>query len=534
MTVVDPAFVGAGQKPGKEIWRIEKFCPVKYPVAEYGKFYEGDSYIILITKQQSTSAVLSWDIHFWLGAKTSQDEKGTAAIKAVELDEMLGGVPVQHRETQEHESPLFLSYFPAGIRYLEGGVETGFKHYDPNSAPSRLFQVKGKRNVRVAEVEVNVRSMNKGDCFILDTPKKIYVYVGKFSKRTERLKAIQAANQIRDQDHGGRIKIHVIEPTSSAEDVAEYFKALGGGSRADMADPPADDDDSAFEKQVETVVTLYRVSDDSGTVKVDKVATRPLKREMLQSQDAFILDFGKSGIYVWIGKKCSKEEKIHSMKTAENFLKQNGYPAWTMIQRVVDSGEPTPFKQYFAVWKEDTTSGKALDKIAGTDSFVAPKIQEVHHDREKLRKLMKNMGKAVGFCPDNGTGKTELWRIEKFELAPVPPEKHGLFFGGDSYVLKYTYKEKMGREKYIIYFWQGTDSTQDEKAASALHAIRLDDQLHGAAVQVRVIQGYEPAHFLRIFKGRMVIFMGGHASGFRNVREHDTYNKNATKLFQIQ
>jgi gelsolin len=52
--------------------------------------------------------------------------------------------------------------------------------------------------------------MNKGDCFILDTPKKIYVYVGRYSKRTEKLKAVQAANQIRDQDHGGRAKIHMI------------------------------------------------------------------------------------------------------------------------------------------------------------------------------------------------------------------------------------------------------------------------------------------------------------------------------------
>lgn len=52
--------------------------------------------------------------------------------------------------------------------------------------------------------------MNKGDCFVLDTEKTIYVYVGQGSKRTERLKAIQAANQVRDQDHAGKAQIFIL------------------------------------------------------------------------------------------------------------------------------------------------------------------------------------------------------------------------------------------------------------------------------------------------------------------------------------
>jgi hypothetical protein len=40
----------------------------------------------------------------------------------------------------------------------------------------------------------------------------------------------------------------ISEPNSPQEHVDAYFKALGGGSRDDMADPPAEDDDATFEK----------------------------------------------------------------------------------------------------------------------------------------------------------------------------------------------------------------------------------------------------------------------------------------------
>jgi hypothetical protein len=48
MTNVEAAFSGAGAKAGLELWRIEKLAPAK--VAEVkGKFYQGDSYILLCT-----------------------------------------------------------------------------------------------------------------------------------------------------------------------------------------------------------------------------------------------------------------------------------------------------------------------------------------------------------------------------------------------------------------------------------------------------------------------------------------------------
>ncbi|CAG7832805.1 unnamed protein product, partial [Allacma fusca] len=76
---------------------------------------------------------------------------------------------------------------------------------------------------------------------------------------------------------------------------------------------------------------------------------------------------------------------------AEGFLKQNGYPEWTRIQRVVDGGEPSSFKQIFLVWPEASDSppviGKVytMEKIAASNSFMAPKIRDATADRETLR-----------------------------------------------------------------------------------------------------------------------------------------------------
>lgn len=62
----------------------------------------------------------------------------------VQLDDHLGGSPVQYREVQDHESPLFLSHFPKGVRYAPGGIASGFIHVDRNAPDEkRLFQVKG-------------------------------------------------------------------------------------------------------------------------------------------------------------------------------------------------------------------------------------------------------------------------------------------------------------------------------------------------------------------------------------------------------
>ncbi len=47
-------------------------------------------------------------------------------------------------------------------------------------------------------------------------------------------------------------------------------------------------------------------------------------------------------------------------------------------------------------------------------------------------------------------------------------------------------------------------------------AVDLDNQLGGRAVQIRLIQGKEPEHFLAIFGGKLIIYSGGRASAFES------------------
>ena len=89
-------------------------------------------------------------------------------------------------------------------------------------------------------------------------------------------------------------------------------------------------------------------------------------------------------------------------------------------------------------------------------------------------------------------------------MQPVNKPTYGHFYEGDSYVILYTYLVN-GKENYIIYFWLGQESSQDERGAAALHAVALDDKYGGAPVQVRVVEHKEPEHFYTIFKGKMVV-----------------------------
>ena len=78
---------------------------------------------------------------------------------------------------------------------------------------------------------------------------------------------------------------------------------------------------------------------------------------------------------------------------------------------------------------------------------------------------------------------------------------------------------------------QGSHCSQDEQGTAALKAVELDERLGGGPVQVRVVQGKEPPHFLAIFGGDFTVFSGGVAGAFDDVKR--SVEVGSTYLLQI-
>ncbi|XP_063391915.1 gelsolin, cytoplasmic-like isoform X1 [Cydia fagiglandana] len=534
--MVHPAFANAGRQAGVEVWRIEDFNPVPVPQKDVGKFYKGDSYIVLKTSADKRNN-LSWDIHYWIGSESTQDESGAAAILTVGLDDKFGGAAIQHRETLGHESAQFLQYFQPAIRYLDGGHASGFNHVTTNAgAAKRLFQIKGKRNVRVRQVDPLISSMNKGDCFILDVDQNIYVYVGDKAKNVEKLKAISVANQIRDQDHNGRGRVEILDQYSTETDIQKFFTALGSGSKDSVPEESAGGDDQAFERSEEQTITLSEISDSTGSLKITPLS-KPFRQEQLKPAECYILDTVSGSIYVWVGKQSTDKEKSEAMNKAQQYLSAKNYPKWVQVTRIPQGTEPAAFKQYFATWRDvGMAHNRLVRSLSDEEYFNGDEATSA-----KRARVVGKTGSARGFMPDQGDGEYVVYRIEGLELAKAydsaspgtePGKRFGELYQGDSYVIQYEYQGETGRG-HIVYFWLGKDSTLDEKTAAAIQSVGLDNALSGKATLVRVPQGEEPQHFLKIFKGRLVTLLGGKASGFRNSNQKDNYDTDGVRLFRI-
>ncbi|KAJ8900010.1 hypothetical protein K2173_024122 [Erythroxylum novogranatense] len=519
--VLDPAFQGVGQRPGTEIWRIENFQPVALQKSEYGKFYMGDCYIILQTTSGKGGAYI-YDIHFWIGRDTTQDEAGTAAIKAVELDAALGGRAVQHREVQGYESDKFLSSFKPCIIPLEGGVASGFTKPEEEEFETRLYICKGKRVVRMKQVPFARSSLNHDDVFILDSENKIYQFNGANSNIQERAKALEVIQFLKEKYHEGTCDVAIVDDgkLDTESDSGEFWVLMGGF--APIGKKVTSEEDIIPES---APAKLYSITD--GEV---KIVEGELSKGLLENNKSYLLDCGAE-VFVWVGRVTQVEERKSAIQAAEGFVVSQNRPKATQITRLIQGYETHAFKSNFDSWP------------AGS---AAPGSEE---GRGKVAAMLKQQGLGVkGMAKSapvseevppllEGGGKMEVWCINGRAKTPLLKEDIGKFYSGDCYIILYTYHSGDRKEDYFLCCWFGKYSIEEDHNTTIQLANTMFNSLKGRPVQGRIFQGKEPPQFVALFQP-MLVLKGGLSSGYKNLVAEkgvadETYTTDTIALFRV-
>ncbi|KAM4636552.1 macrophage-capping protein-like isoform 1-T2 [Discoglossus pictus] len=340
-TAKDLRFPPSVGDPGIHIFRIEKMKLIPVSPESHGVFHSGDTYLLINNSPEGHN------IYVWNGSDTSVDERAAGSIYSSQLHMYMGEKPTQNRETQGYESAEFMALFPRGITYLEGGVSSGLLRapQDAETPINHLYHVRGRKQIRAAETDLKWESFNKGDCFILDTGKFIYVWSGSQSNMMERNRARDLANQIRDSERRGSAKVEIIQEGEEPEEMIQIL-----GARPDTLREGSPEDDKVADERHTKGAVLYQVSNASGKMQVSRVGEGCLfRKEQLITDDCFILDsVGK--IYVWKGKKANKEERESSLEIANEFLTLMKYSLKTQVQVVSEGNESPLFKQFFNNW----------------------------------------------------------------------------------------------------------------------------------------------------------------------------------------
>jgi hypothetical protein len=323
-TVVDEEFAKIPEDfVGLIGWRIENFKPVLQQVL--GKFHTGDSYLILHAYRVGTSKRIIRDIFFWLGSTSTQDERGAAAIKAIELDDYFGGTPVQHREVQYHETEAFLRLFDktGGIEYLDGGVPSAFRKVNTEKTVN-MYMVKGKKNVMIVQVAPMRASLCHNNCYIIHTQGQFYLWIGKNASMLEKNKAASALDIMKSRDP--KAKVERIEGEES-EGLNALIGSEGEIKETDISD---EEFEATFKK------AIY---DKDG--KIIAEGKNVAKNLLPSDQISFVL-YGPK-IFAHIGKSAPKEAKRTAITDAVKLIGKLGLPDYTNIEVLLEGSEDDDF-----------------------------------------------------------------------------------------------------------------------------------------------------------------------------------------------
>jgi hypothetical protein len=384
--------------------------------------------------QISSETESSHTIYLWVGKTTSQEEHTSKLCD--ELEARLGVACTRFREVQEHEDSVFQSLFKfrGGIQYVEPLSLQKQRNLREEEHPTKLYHLKGRRNVRVKQVEVTAGSLNRGDVFVLDCNDIIYQWNGKSCSRMEKAKALDLTVRLRDERMNRlNAKIVLVDDGKETDD---FWQHLGG--KAVIAEATAGGDDEEFEKQSIHEIKLYKVfaKDDGFAQELVDTKGQHLHRTMLESAYAYIVD-AQTEILVWTGRTASQSLRDHAFKAAAEFLKEHSRPAWTPVIKVVEGVEPALFKAKFKgtftefidnpehlksrLNKISKTAGSLRQETVNVDALLHPEKYAAAKEDDIFEKVIPSKN-------SEDEGELKIWYVKDAKKHDLPEEEYGYFY----------------------------------------------------------------------------------------------------------
>lgn len=495
MKGVDDGFLGAGDKPGLDIWCIFGSSVVPVAKSQHGKFYNGSTYIILNTTELK-SGVRRHDVHYWVGEEAKEEDCFMASDKAVELDAALGSSTVQYRETQGEESDKFLSYFKPCVIPVQGRFFSHLKGSGDRSSATTMFRCQGEHVARVTQVPFSRSSLDHKSVFIVDTPSKLFLFSGCNSSMQTRAKALDVVKHLKENRHLGRCEIAAIEDGKLVgdSDAGEFWNLFGG-----YAPIPRDLPDAIKEEPLTAPSKKLFWINKKNLVPLE---AHPLDREMLNSDRSYMLDCSTE-IFLWMGMTTLVSERKSSVAVLEDYVHSQGrsFNVHTFI--MTEGHETVDFKLHFQHWSRN----------------VELKLYEA--GREKVAAIFKHQGYDVTEIPEDKpqqlidcNGSLKVWLVDHGCTNLLSTEDQEKLYTGDCYIIRYSYFEN-GKNYHLFFAWSGKNSVKDDRMAATSLMSSMVDSVKGHPVVAQVLEGGEPELFFSVFKS-LIIFKGGRSAAYKS------------------
>ncbi|XP_034118077.1 LOW QUALITY PROTEIN: villin-like protein quail [Drosophila albomicans] len=517
-----------------ELWKIDEVRLEAVARAQYGTFYDNCAYIIYasslvghyanhetITREQKPNVPLERYIHYWLGSNISEQNRSNVVHKIQELDSYLGNVASIYRETQNHESARFLSYFKKGYDVLSGALINSVQKV-------RLFQLYGRKWLHAIELaEIEWSHFNSDYIMVLQMEAITFVWIGRSSASIERRSAVAWVQRQRGKDSG---TICIVgdgyEQSMSAEHKQAWNMVLPlQQRRVFQSNQQLDSNsyDSKINDDINGSSNKFRIykCNQRGRLHLDQLHVgMPSKDDLSDAHGVYLLDNYGQSIWLWVGAQATQADALTAMGNGRAFVKKKKYANSTLVVRVLEGQEPVEFKRLFGnwltVWQDSTRGHKPVSiKFGKFGCFLLCELPKMAADTQLV---------------DDGRGERVLYRIFGDQLVELPATKVTFFTTNSSYVVKYTVQcatvvaadlASVG-VKSIIYQRNGSEASAETIAKADNFAMAIFESMQGAeAMFVQLYEFNETPHFLQLFEGKLIIMRGQRSELLRSNNNHN-------------